>query len=318
MRVRIATRKSPLALRQAHEVGGALQRAHGDLRVEMREMLSQGDKTSAPLARIGGKGLFLKELEQALLRGEADVAVHSMKDVPAELPDGLVIAAVCARADARDALVCNDFGAAAELPRGARVGTCSLRRRCQLRARYPHLRFDDLRGNLGTRLGKLDGGEFDAIVLAVAGLRRLNCDARITEIFAPEMCLPAAGQGALALECRADDNAMRELLGALDHAETAACVAAERAVSARLGADCTSPLAAYAVLHDGQLRLRALVGGADGARIVRGESHLTRAQSEAALAHANGDGAEQLGREVADELLARGAAEVLADGARAH
>ncbi|MGR3914130.1 MAG: hydroxymethylbilane synthase [Gammaproteobacteria bacterium] len=314
MRIRIATRNSPLALWQARAVRDCLHRARNGLDIELLELLSQGDKSDAPLARIGGKGLFLKELEQALLRGEAELAVHSLKDVPAELPDGLVIAAICARADARDALVCNHFDAAAELPHGARIGTGSLRRQCQLRARFPHLRFADVRGNLGTRLGKLDRGEFDGLVLAAAGLMRLDCAARISETFAPEICLPAPGQGALALECRADDAAMRALAGELHHAPTAACVTAERAVTARLGGDCHAPLAAYAEARDGELRLRALAGSPDGARIVRDEARLTRAQTEAALADGAGTSviASELGYALADALLARGAAEILA------
>lgn len=314
MRIRIATRKSPLALWQAGAVRDALHRARRGLDIRLLELVSQGDKSDAPLARLGGKGLFLRELEQALLRGEADLAVHSMKDVPADLPDGLVIAAICMREDARDALVCNHFDAAAQLPHGARIGTCSLRRQCQLRARFPHLRFADVRGNLGTRLGKLDRGEFDGLVLAAAGLKRLDCAPRIRETFAPEICLPAPGQGALAVECRADDAAMRELAAPLHHAPTAACVIAERAVTARLGGDCHAPLAAYAAPHDGKLRLRALVGSVDGARIVRAETGLTRAQTEAALAGraCGGASARRLGIEAAEALLVQGAAGMLA------
>ena len=248
--ITIATRKSPLALWQANHVRGQLLGSRRDLNVVLLEMVSEGDKTlDAPLSVAGGKGLFLKELEQGLLRGEADVAVHSMKDVTVTLPDGLGIAAICRREDPRDVLVSNRFDAIEQLPPGAVVGTCSLRRQCQLRARFPHLQLANLRGNVNTRLDKLDRGEFDGIVLAAAGLKRLQLEHRIAAYLAPEICLPAVGQGAIGIECRADDADTLELVRPLNHEDSAICVNAERAANARLGGGCHLPLAVYAELH---------------------------------------------------------------------
>ena len=299
--IQIATRKSPLALWQAKHVRARLLECEPGREVALLEIVSEGDKNpDASLASLGGKGVFLKELEQALLRGEADLAVHSIKDMPVALPAGLHIAAVCARDDARDALVSNRFDSLARLPAGARVGTCSLRRQCQLRARFPHLQLADLRGNVNTRLDKLDRGEFDAIVLAVAGLKRLRLAHRIAEYLAPELCLPAAGQGAIGIECRADDAEMFDWVAPLNHADSALRVATERAVNERLGGDCHLPLAAHAELRENEITVRALVGKPDGSKLLRSEKTGDRAHA-IALAHT-----------AADDLLARGAADILA------
>ena len=299
--VRIATRKSQLALWQANHVRERLLNRRRGLEVALLEILSAGDKTlDVPLSRVGGKGLFLKELEQALLRGEADLAVHSIKDMTTALPDGLGIAAICPRDDPRDAFVSNRVDAIARLPRGAVVGTCSLRRQCQLRARFPNLRFANLRGNVPTRLDKLDRGEFDAIVLAAAGLKRLQLEHRIAEYLIPEICLPAVGQGAIGIECRVDDADILELVKPLNHADSAICVTAERAANARLGGGCHVPLAVHAELQKGRIRVRAMVGSPDGSNLLAGEK--TGARADAA----------GVGREVAEDLLARGAGDILA------
>ena len=299
--IRIATRKSRLALWQANHVRDRLLECRENLQVELLEIVSEGDRTlDVPLAEAGGKGLFLKELEQALLGGQADLAVHSIKDMTVTLPDGLALAAVCQRDDPRDAFVSNRFDAIARLPRGAVVGTCSLRRQCQLRARFPHLRFANLRGNVNTRLEKLDRGEFDGIVLAVAGLKRLQLAHRITEYLSAEICLPAAGQGAIGIECRLDDADTRELIAPLDHADSATRIAAERAVSQRLGGSCHLPLAAYSELHAGGITVRALIGNPDGSKILRSERSGDRRD------------AVSLGQAAADCLLARGAGDILA------
>lgn len=299
-RLVIATRAGALALWQARHVRDLLRAAAPRLTVELREITTSGDRTAQPLAAVGGKGLFLKEIEEALLRGEADLAVHSLKDMPARLPPGLALAAVCARADARDAFVANRFAAAAELPPGARIGTCSLRRQSQLRAKWPHLRFAPLRGNVGSRLAKLDAGEVDAVVLAVAGLRRLGLARRIREILPPGLCLPAAGQGAIGVECRADDARVLNWSAAVNHAGSAACAAAERAVVAGLGGDCHLPIAAFAELAGGEITVRAWVGSADGKRQLRG------AQTGPDI-----DG-PALGAALARTLLNNGAAEIIA------
>ncbi len=299
--IRIATRKSRLALWQANYVRDRLRECREDLQVELLEIVSEGDRTlDVPLAEAGGKGLFLKELEQALLGGQADLAVHSIKDMTVTLPDGLGLAAVCQRDDPRDAFVSNRFDAIAQLPRGAVVGTCSLRRQCQLRARFPHLRFANLRGNVNTRLEKLDRGEFDGIVLAVAGLKRLQLAHRITEYLSAEICLPAAGQGAIGIECRLDDTDTRELIAPLDHADSATRIAAERAVSQRLGGSCHLPLAAYSELREGGITVRALIGNPDGSKILRSERSGDRRD------------AVSLGQSAAECLLARGAGDILA------
>jgi hydroxymethylbilane synthase len=263
-------------------------------------MTTEGDKLlDAPLAKVGGKGLFVKELEQALLEGRIDIAVHSLKDVTVTVPDGLAIPVIGEREDPRDAFVSNRYDALNRLPAGARVGTSSLRRQCQLRALYPQLEVITLRGNVNTRLAKLDTGEFDAILLACAGLKRLGFAERIRATLAPELLLPAVGQGAICIECRANDAAVQQLIAPLHHAPTATRVAAERALNARLEGGCQVPIAAFAELDGDMLHLRALVGEPDGSRILRGE---IAGEAERAA---------QLGADLADELLKLGARTIL-------
>ena len=298
--VRIATRKSPLALWQAEFVRDSLLAHNPDLQVELVKMVTQGDKIlDTPLAKVGGKGLFVKELEQGMLRGDADIAVHSMKDVPVEFPDGLHLAVICEREDPRDAFVSNDYRNIEDLPRGARVGTSSLRRTCQLRAWRPDLEIVDLRGNVNTRLRKLDDGEYDAIVLACAGLIRLGFQDRIRSHLDPAFSLPAIGQGAVGIECRSDDPYINELLAPLNHAKTATCVRAERAMNNRLEGGCQVPIAGFAELDGDTLLMRALVGRPDGSEMVRGDIAGNAAE------------AEYLGTTLANDLLARGAGEIL-------
>lgn len=299
-RLRIGTRKSPLALWQAEHVRARLAAAHPGLTIELVSMTTEGDRIlDAPLATVGGKGLFLKELEQALLDGRADIAVHSLKDVTVTLPTGLHIPVIGEREDPRDAFVSNSFASLADLPAGARVGTSSLRRTCQLRALYPHIEVVNLRGNVNSRLAKLDAGQFDAIVLACAGLKRLGMGVRIRAELAPEILLPAVGQGAICIECRVGDSEVERLIAPLHHPATAIRIAAERALNARLEGGCQVPIAAYAELSDDMLQLRALVGEPDGSRLIRGET-----QGEARRA-------EALGETLADELLRRGARAIL-------
>lgn len=299
-RLRIGTRKSPLALWQAEHVRARLSAAHPGLAIELVSMTTEGDRIlDAPLATVGGKGLFLKELEQALLDGRADIAVHSLKDVTVTLPAGLHIPVIGEREDPRDAFVSNSFASLADLPAGARVGTSSLRRTCQLRALYPHIEVVNLRGNVNSRLAKLDAGQFDAIVLACAGLKRLGLGERIRAELAPEILLPAVGQGAICIECREGDSEVERLIAPLHHRATALRIAAERALNARLEGGCQVPIAAYAELSDDMLQLRALVGEPDGSRLIRGET-----QGEARRA-------EALGETLADELLRRGARTIL-------
>lgn len=298
--LRIGTRKSPLALWQAEHVRARLSAAHPGLSIELVGMTTEGDRIlDAPLATVGGKGLFLKELEQALLDGRADIAVHSLKDVTVTLPAGLHIPVIGEREDPRDAFVSNAFSSLADLPAGARVGTSSLRRTCQLRALYPHIEVVNLRGNVNSRLAKLDAGQFDAIVLACAGLKRLGMGERIRAELAPEILLPAVGQGAICIECRVGDSEVERLIAPLHHRPTALRIAAERALNARLEGGCQVPIAAYAELSDDMLQLRALVGEPDGSRLIRGET-----QGEARRA-------EALGETLADELLRRGARAIL-------
>jgi len=300
--LRIATRKSPLALWQAEHIAARLRAAHPGLHVELLPLTTKGDVLlDSPLAAIGGKGLFIKELERAILADEADIAVHSMKDVPAELPEGLVMAAVTQREDPHDALVSNHFASLAELPDNARIGTCSLRRQAQLLAYRPDLRILPLRGNVNTRLAKLDDNEFDAIVLAAAGLKRLGMDGRIRERIAYEQCLPAIGQGVMGIECRSDAESVHDLLRAVNDAETALCVAAERAFGARLEATCQVPLAGHAQLASAdRLRLRALVASVDGLQVLYDER--TGAAQDAV----------ELGEQAAEQLLQQGALALLA------
>jgi hydroxymethylbilane synthase len=273
---------------------------HPGLQVELVKLSTQGDRIlDSPLAKIGGKGLFVKELEQGMLEGRADLAVHSMKDVPAELPSGLCIGTILQREDPRDAFVSNHYASLDELPEGAQVGTSSLRRQCQLRARRPDLQILDLRGNVGTRLGKLDSGDYDAIVLACAGLKRLGLAARITRELAPEDMLPAIAQGVIGIECRMDDERVRGLIMPLNHEQTLYRTQAERAMNAALAGGCQAPVAGYSVLEGDTLELRGLVGHPDGRRIIRSDIR-------GAAVHA-----ETLGKQLADELLSHGARSIL-------
>lgn len=300
--LRIATRKSPLALWQAEHVAALLRECHGDLGVELVPMSTRGDKLlDAPLAKVGGKGLFIKELENALLDGRADIAVHSLKDVPVEIPDGFALPVVMARADARDGLVSNRHDSLAELPAGARVGTSSLRRQCQLLAARPDLEIRTVRGGVHTRLAKLDAGEYDALVLAVSGLQRLGLGGRVREALAPEVLLPAVGQGVLGIECRLDDADVENLIAPLGDADSAARVRAERAMNARLGGGCQVPIAGFAELHGEELTLRALVASVDGRRMLHASARGPREQGE------------HLGRSVAEDLLSQGADAILAE-----
>src|SRR5688572_19108479 len=299
--LRIATRKSPLALWQSEHVAAALRAAHSDLDVVLVPMSTRGDEVlDRSLAAIGGKGLFLKELELAMLRGEADCAVHSLKDVPMELEPGFALPAILQRADHADAFVSNRYDDIAALPHGAVVGTSSLRRQAQLRALRPDLVLRDLRGNVNTRLAKLDAGEYDAIVLACAGLARLGFDARIRARLDAPHWLPAPAQGAIAIECRDDDATTRELCAALDHAATRTCVEAERAMNRALHGSCHVPVAAFARLEGERLHLHGLVGSATDGRAIR------------AQAEGRGDAPESLGREVAQSLQQQGAGELIA------
>ncbi|HET6912169.1 MAG TPA: hydroxymethylbilane synthase [Rhodanobacteraceae bacterium] len=278
--VRIATRKSPLALWQAEHVAARLRASHPDLQVELVPLSTRGDEVlDRSLAAIGGKGLFLKELEIALAEHRADIAVHSLKDMPANLEPGFAIGAVLARADCADAFVSNDFDSLDGLPQGARVGTSSLRRAAQLRARRPDLEIADLRGNVGTRLAKLDAGDYAAIVLAAAGLQRLQLDARIRVRLAPPEWLPAPGQGAIAVETRADDSRIAGLLAPLEDAGTRRTTAAERALNAALGGDCTLPLGAWCEIEGASLRLHGMLGDARNGRVLRAEARGADPQS---------------------------------------
>ncbi|MDF2182637.1 hydroxymethylbilane synthase [Neptuniibacter sp. CAU 1671] len=300
--LRIATRQSPLALWQAEFVKAELERFHPGLQVELLGMTSRGDKLlDAPLAKVGGKGLFVKELEEAMLAGEADIAVHSMKDVPMEFPAGLGLAVICERERPTDAFVSNQYNSIDELPAGSVVGTSSLRREAQLRERRPDLEIKWLRGNVNTRLRKLDEGEYDAIILATAGLLRLEMQDRIRCEITPEESLPAGGQGAVGIECRMDDTELLDLLKPLHHTDTAYRVTAERAMNRRLEGGCQVPIACYATLNDdySELYLRGLVARPDGTLILRDEI----------TGHPNQ--AEQMGIELAERLLDAGAKAIL-------
>jgi hydroxymethylbilane synthase len=298
--LRIATRKSPLALWQAEYIRAELQRLHAGLVVELVTFTTQGDKIlDTPLAKIGGKGLFVKELEVALLDNRADIAVHSMKDVPMDFPEGLGLIAIGEREDPRDAFVSNQYSTLDDLPANAIVGTSSLRRQCQLRHRRPDLVIKDLRGNVNTRLAKLDAGDYDALILASAGLIRLGFHQRIRSNLPPEISLPAVGQGALGIEARLGDARIAELIAPLNHADTSARVRAERAMSRALQGGCQVPIAGYAELHKDELYLRALVGSVDGREIIVDELRGNRAD------------AEKIGEELAARLLAAGAGRIL-------
>ncbi len=300
--LRIATRQSPLALWQAHYVKDRLLALHPGLSVELVPMVTRGDVLlDTPLAKVGGKGLFVKELELAMLEDRADIAVHSMKDVPVEFPKGLGLVTICEREDPRDAFVSHHYTSLDSLPHGSVVGTSSLRRQCQLLSARPDLQIRMLRGNLGTRLGKLDAGEYDAIILAVAGLKRLKMEDRIRQALAPEISLPAVGQGAVGIECRLDDEWTRSLLAPLNHPQTALRVRAERAMNTRLEGGCQVPIGSYAEIIDGELWLRALVGAPDGSQIIRGERRGKPQEGES------------LGVSLAEELLSNGAREILTD-----
>src|SRR5262245_23367306 len=299
--IRIATRQSALALWQAEYVKSRLEQAHPGLTVTLLPMVSKGDKLlDAPLAKIGGKGLFVKELETAMLENEADIAVHSMKDVPMDFPEGLGLYCICEREDPRDAFVSNHFDSLDALPAGSVVGTSSLRRQAQLLARRPDLKIQFLRGNVNTRLAKLDAGEYDAIILAAAGLIRLGFEARIRSSISVEDSLPAGGQGAVGIECRSADTEIHALLAPLHHPATALRVTAERALNKHLNGGCQVPIACYAVREGGQLWLRGLVGQPDGWLLLR-------AEARAPIADAEG-----LGVRVAEDLLAQGAQGILA------
>lgn len=299
--LRIATRRSALALWQAEHVSALLRSAHPGLEVTLVPMVTQGDRIQdRALAEVGGKGLFIKELEVAMAEGRADLAVHSMKDVPADLPPGYAIACVLPRADPRDAFLSTRHREFAALPRGARVGTSSQRRQCILRSVRPDLEILQLRGNVDTRLRKLDEGEFDAIILAAAGLTRLGLAGRITEYLDLGTSVPAVGQGVIGIECR-DTPEMRRWLAPLNDAVTRTCLEAERAFAARLEGSCQSPIAGHARLVDGQLRLEGLVGSPDGRRVYRD-----------AVAGVPSD-ARALGESLAERLLAAGAGTLLAE-----
>ncbi|MDY1017131.1 hydroxymethylbilane synthase [Pseudomonas coleopterorum] len=298
--IRIATRKSALALWQAEYVKARLEQAHPGLQVNLVPMVSRGDKLlDSPLSKIGGKGLFVKELETALLEGTADIAVHSMKDVPMDFPEGLGLYCICEREDPRDAFVSNAWGSLEALPPGSIVGTSSLRRQTQLLARRPDLQIRFLRGNVNTRLAKLDAGEYDAIILAAAGLIRLGFENRITTSISVEDSLPAGGQGAVGIECRTGDSEIHALLGPLHHRDTEFRVSAERALNKHLNGGCQVPIACYAVLEGEQIWLRGLVGDPAGQRLLH-------AQARAPLADA-----QQLGVQVAEALLEQGADDIL-------
>ncbi|MGQ9374878.1 hydroxymethylbilane synthase [Acinetobacter tandoii] len=298
--LKIATRQSPLALWQAEFIRSCLEERNADLKVELVTFVTQGDKIlDTPLAKIGGKGLFVKELEAALLDGRADLAVHSMKDVPMALPEGLSLAVICEREDPFDAFVSNHYANFNDLPQGAKVGTSSLRRKCQILKQRPDLEIIDLRGNVGTRLSKLDAGLYDAIILASAGLKRLGLSERIRHTLPASVSLPAVGQGALGLECRENDQQVLDLIQPLLHMETSACVRAERAFNAYLEGGCQVPIAGYATLHADELHIEGRVGSVDGATLLVAELRGSVVQ------------AEQLGEALAQQLLELGAGELL-------
>lgn len=298
--IRIATRQSPLALWQAEHVAERLEQTFPGLKTVLVKMVTRGDKIlDAPLAKVGGKGLFVKELEQGMLEGTADIAVHSMKDVPVDFPEGLHLAAILTREDPTDALVSNRYATLNELPANARIGTSSLRRQCQIKEKFPNAEVVPLRGNVNTRLAKLDAGEYDAIILASAGLKRLGMAGRITQSLDASVSLPAIGQGAIGIECRSDDVEINEILRVLHDSETGLCVMAERAMNASLNGGCQVPIAGFAQLQGGQIRMRGLVGNPDGSVIYRSE-------------RAGGvDEAEAIGRLIAEDLLAQGADTIL-------
>ncbi len=305
-RIRIGTRKSDLAMWQAMYVRDGLIDAHSDLDVELVGITTEGDRTlDVPLAEKGGKGLFLKELERALIEHRIDIAVHSMKDVTVTEPDGLHIPVICERESPYDALVSGNFASLKELPAGARVGTCSLRRQAMLRNQFPQLEVDNLRGNVNRRLERLDNGDFDAIILASAGLMRLNMRERIREVIPAEVMLPAVGQGAVGIQCRIQDERVERLIAPLNHQPSACRVLAERSANARLGGGCHVPVGAFAELSDARLRLRGFVGSPDGSRAVYAELE------------GDSEHAEALGAKLAESLLNEGAGDILKSFAHA-
>ena len=299
--IRIATRQSRLALWQTEYVADTLRRAHPGIEIEIIPMTTRGDQIlDRSLAKVGGKGLFIKELEVAMMEGRADIAVHSMKDVPWDMPEGMRIGAVLQRADPGDAIASKPgVDSLAKLPEGARVGTSSLRRQAQLRHARPDLVVEPVRGNVETRLRKLDEGEFDAVILAAAGLKRLGLGERITGRLEIDECLPAVGQGIIGIECKSEDEAVLEALRAIEHTKTRHCLEGERTVAAQLQASCESPIAAYGELRDGELFLRGVVATPDGSRLLRGQ------------ARGGASDARQLGRELVAELRQQGAQELL-------
>lgn len=298
--IRIATRQSPLALWQAQHVAELLQLTFPQVKTELVKMSTRGDKIlDAPLAKVGGKGLFVKELEQGLLEGQADIAVHSMKDVPVDFPEGLFLPTILTREDPTDAFVSNYYATIQDLPANARIGTSSLRRQCQIKEKFPDAEVLPLRGNVNTRLAKLDAGDYDAIILASAGLKRLGMANRITETLDAAVSLPAIGQGAIGIECRVNDQEINELLSALHDWETGLCVTAERAMNARLNGGCQVPIAGFAQIRGERLFMRGLVGSPDG-------KVLYRTEKSGGL-----DQAAVIGREIAEELLALGADKIL-------
>lgn len=298
--IRIATRKSPLALWQAEHVKKCLLDVHPDLQVELVGMTTEGDRfLEAPLIEVGGKGLFIKELEQAILEQRADIAVHSMKDVTVDMPEGFVLPIIMERESTHDVLVSNKYKSIAEIPDGGVIGTSSLRRQSQIRALRPDIQIRDLRGNVGTRLGKLDDGQYDAIILAAAGVKRLGLADRIAQLIPHEEILPAIGQGAIGIECREGDTEAHALLAALNHEDTRVCVEAERSLSRRLYGGCQLPIAGQAVLDGDKLSLSGLVARVDGTEIVK-----------SSLEGERSDG-DKLGIELGERLLGNGADEIL-------
>ena len=298
--IKIVTRKSPLAMWQAKHVRDQLQKTHDNLTVELIGVQTQGDKIlDSPLAKIGGKGLFVKELENALLEERADIAVHSMKDVTVEMPKGLDLSVILEREDPRDVLIADQAISITDLPNNTRVGTSSLRRQCQIKNLRPDLEILSLRGNIGTRLGKLENGDYEAIILAAAGVIRLGLEDKISHYIESDTLLPAIGQGAIGIQCRADDQATLSLISPLDHKDSHTRLLAERAVNRRLFGGCQVPIAGFSELDGDQIQIRALVGEVDGSQIIRGEIS----------GHRND--AENLGTTLAEDLLARGADRIL-------
>ncbi len=298
--LRIATRKSPLALWQANYVRDALEAAHPELQVEVMGLLTEGDKLLAtPLVEFGGKGLFVKELELALFERHADIAVHSIKDMPVDLPDDFALAVVCEREDPRDVFVSNQYRNLAELPHGAKIGTSSSRRSCQLKALRSDLQIENLRGNVGTRLRKLDEGRYDAIILAAAGLKRLNQESRISSYFEPDQMLPAVGQGAIGIECRSDNREILQWISVLEDKLTRLCITAERAMNQRLMGGCQLPIAALATIDNAQLKIRGLVGDVKNNQLIKAEAGGLERD------------ARIIGEALADDLLQQGAARLL-------